>query len=68
MWEVPLETQQSEAVTKNILEQTSKPELVHYLHAELLSPTTGSLLKTIKGLLKTWSGLTEKPIKSRIEK
>ena len=27
MWEVPLETQQSESVTNNILEQTYKPEL-----------------------------------------
>ena len=27
MWIVPLETQQSEAVRNNILEQTTKPEL-----------------------------------------
>ena len=45
MWEVPLETQQSEAVTNNNLSETTKPELAQYLHATLFSPTTVSLLK-----------------------
>ena len=40
MWEVTLETQQSEVVANNILSQTSKSELAHDLHAELLIPTT----------------------------
>ena len=69
MWEVPLEIQQSEAVTNNIMAQTSKPELSHYLYAALFSQTTASLPKVIKqGLLRTWQGLTEKLIKRHIEK
>ena len=49
--------------------QTSKPELVKYLHAEIFSPTTAILLKAIKqGFLKTWPGLTEKLIKKHLEK
>ena len=58
MWEVPLETQQPAAVTNKILVQTSKPELVQYLHAALFIKTTASLIKAIKqGFLKTWPGL-----------
>ena len=69
MWEVPLETQQSEAVTNNIMDQTYKPELLQYLHAALFSPTTASLLKTIKQVfLQNFPGLTEKLIKKHIEK
>ena len=53
MWEVPLGPQQSENVVNKILAQTSKPELAHYLHAALLSPTTASLIKAVKqGFLK----------------
>ena len=64
MWEVPLETQKSEALTKHIMAQTSRLELAKYLHTALLCPTTASLLKAIKqGFLKTWPGLTEKLIK-----
>ena len=60
MWEVPLETQQSEFVVKNIMAQTTKPELVQYHHAALFIPKLESLLKAIKqGFLKTLSGLTE---------
>ena len=62
MWEVPLETQQSEFVTNNILAQTSKPKLAQYLYAELFIPTTASLLKFIKHVfLTTGQVLTEKP-------
>ena len=69
MWEVPLETQQSKSVTNNIMEQTSKLELAQYLYAALFSPTTASLLKSIKkGFLKTWPGLTEKIIQRHLEK
>ena len=69
MWEVPLETQQSEAVTNDIMAKTSKPELVQYLNTALFSPTTASLLNDIKqGLLKMWAGLTEKLTKRHIEK
>ena len=64
MWEVPLETQQAESMTNNIMEQTSKPELAQYLHAALFSPTKASLVKATKqGFLKTWPGLTETLIK-----
>ena len=60
MWEVPLETQQSEAVINNIMDQTTKPELAQYLHAALFIPTTASLIKAIKkGLLNTCPGLTK---------
>ena len=56
-------------VLKNILSQTSKPELSQYLHAALFSPTTASLLEAIKqGYLKTWPGLTEKLIKKHLDK
>ena len=48
MWEVPLETQQSESLTNNILSQTYKPLLANYLYAALFSPITASLLKAIK--------------------
>ena len=69
MWEVTLETQQSEVVTNNILYQKTKPELAQYLHAALLIPKTESLLKAIKqDLLKTWTGLTGNIIKKHIEK
>ena len=69
MWEVPLETKQSEAVPNNILDQTTKTELAQYLHVELFIPTTASLLKEIKqGFLKTWLGLTENIIKKDLEK
>ena len=37
LWEVPLDTQQSEYVTNIMLEQTSQPELAQYLHAALFS-------------------------------
>ena len=68
MWEVPLETQQSEFVVKNIMAQTTKPELVQYHHAALFIPTLESLLKAIKqGFLKTLSGLTENIIKNHLE-
>ena len=69
MWEVPLDTQQPEAAINSILAQTSKPELAQYLHAEILRPTTASLIKAIKqGFLKTWPGLTRKLIKRHLEK
>ena len=69
MLEVPLDSQQSEALTNNILEQTSKPELKKYLYAALFIPTAASLIKAIKkGFLKTWLGLTEKIIKRHLEK
>ena len=59
MWEVPLETQQSEDVTNNILDQATKLEPTQSLNAERFSPTTASLFKKTKqGLLKTWTGLT----------
>ena len=68
MWEFPLGTQKSENLVENILAQTSKPELAQYLHAEIFSPTTASILKAIKqGILKTWPGLTEKLIKKHLE-
>ena len=60
MWEVPLETQKSEAVINNIMAYTSKPEQAQYLHASLFIPTATSLLKAIKqGFLKTWPGLNK---------
>ena len=60
MWEVPLETQKSEAVINNIMAYTSKPEQAQYLHASLFIPTAASLLKAIKqGFLKTWPGLNK---------
>ena len=69
IYEVPLETQQSEYVINKILDQKNKPELVKYLHAELLIPTTAHIFKSIKQvLLKTWPGLTEKLIKKHLEK
>ena len=69
MWELPLGPQQSENVVNNILAKTSKPELEKYLHAELLSLTTESILKSIEqGFLKTWPGLTEKMIKKYLDK
>ena len=69
MWAVPLETKQSEDVTNNILEQTSKRELVQYIHVALLSPNTESLSKATKQrFLKTWPGITEKLIKSHLKK
>ena len=69
IWGVPLGTQQSENLVNNIMAQTSKPELAHYLHAALFSPTTASFLKAIKQVfLKTWPGLTEKFIKKHLEK
>ena len=43
MWEVPLETQQSEAVKNKIMAQTNKPELTQYLHAVLFNPKTAIL-------------------------
>ena len=68
MWEVPLETQQSEAVKNKILYQTTKPKLAQYLHAALFSPTTASTLKAIKqGFLKTWPSLTEKLTNKNLE-
>ena len=67
MWEVPLKTQQLEAVENNILDHITKPELAQYLHAALVIPTTASLLKEIKqAFLKTSSGLTEKIIKNNL--
>ena len=69
MLEVPLGPQQSENVVNNILSKNSKPELSHYLHAALFSPTIESILKAIKqGFLKTWTGLTEKIIKKHLDK
>ena len=69
IWEVTLETQQSEAVANNILAQTTKPELSQYLHVALFSPKTASLLKSIKqGFLKTWPGLKENLVKNHLEK
>ena len=61
--------QQLEHVVNKILVQTSKPELYQYLHAELFSPTTASLLKSIiQGFLNTWPGLTGKVIKKHLDK
>ena len=37
--------QQPEVVANDILSQRTKPELEQYLHAELFSPTSESLLK-----------------------
>ena len=69
MWGISLQTQQSEAVTNNIMDQTTKSELAQYLHAVLFSLTTSILLKAIKqGLLKTWTGLTENLIKKHLGK
>ena len=69
MWEVTLKKKQSEAVTNNIMSQTTKPELAQYRHISLFIPTTGSLLKSIKkGFLKTWPGLTKNLIKKNLEK
>ena len=63
------EKKQSEAVTNNIMSQTTKPELAQYRHISLFIPTTGSLLKSIKqGFLKTWPGLTKNLIKKNLEK
>ena len=68
MWDVPLEIQQPEVVTNNILAQKSKPEISNYLFTALFSPTTASLLKARKQvLLKTWPDLIEKLIKRHIE-
>ena len=67
MWEVPLETQQSEAVTRNILDQKTKPELAQFLNTALFSLTTASLRKAIKqGSLKNCPGLTEKLINNHL--
>ena len=69
MWEVPLETQQSNIVVDNILAQTTKPELVQYFHVALFSLTSRTLLKSIKlGYLKTRPGLTEGLVKMNLEK
>ena len=69
MWEVTLETQQSETMVNNIMAHTNKPELSKYLPAALFSPTTARLLKVIKqGFLKIWPGLTEKLTKKNLEK
>ena len=66
---MPLGPQQPENLVNKILEQNPKPELAHYLHAVLFSPTTPSLLKAIKqSFLKTWLGLTEKLIKKHLDK
>ena len=68
MWEVPLETQQSEVVENNIPAKKHKPELSHYIYAAHLSPTTSSLLKEIKlGFLKNYPGLIEKLIKNHLK-
>ena len=67
MGEVTLEIQQSEAVTNNILDRKTKPELAQYLHAAFSCPTTPSLLKEIKlGFLMAWLGLTENLIKKHL--
>ena len=59
MWEVPLETQQSNIVVDNILVQTTNPELVQYFNAVLFSQATTRLPKAIKlGYLKTCPGIT----------
>ena len=56
-------------MVNNILAQTSKLELSQYLHAEIFSPTTSSLLKEIRQVfLKTLSGLKEKMIQKHHEK
>ena len=69
MWGVPIENQQPESVINNILDQTPKPELAHYLHASIFSPTASSIIKSIKlGFLKMWPGLTKKLIKRHLEK
>ena len=69
MWEVPLESQQSENLVNNIMSQTSKPELARYLHAALFISTAASILREIKqGFLKAWPGLTEKLIKKHLDK
>ena len=68
MWEVTLETQQSEVVANKILARATKPELAQYLNTTLFIPTAASLLKEIKnGFLKTWPDLTEMLIKNNIE-
>ena len=54
---------------KNILAQTTKPELAKYFDATIFIPTKTSLLEVIKqGLLKTWTELTEGLIKKHLEK
>ena len=54
VWEVTLETKQSEIVENNMLAHTTKPELTQYFHVALFRPTTGSLLKAMKqDFLKT---------------
>ena len=60
MWKVTLETQQSETVVNNILDQTNKLEPAQYLHAELFITTLASLIKAIKkGFMKIWPGIIE---------
>ena len=69
MGEVTLEIQQSEAVTNNILDRKTKPELAQYLHVALFRPATARLLKEIKqGFLEIWPGLTENLINNDIKK
>ena len=46
-WEVSLDTQQSNIVVNNILDQTTKSELSQYFHAPVFRPTTTSPLKAI---------------------
>ena len=54
MWEVLLETKQSEVEENNIMEHTTKTKLAQYLHESLFSPKTAIILKTIKqGFLNT---------------
>ena len=52
MWEVPILTNQFKAQTtatvRNILSQTTKPELTNYYHAALFISSNTSLLKLIK--------------------
>ena len=69
MGEVPLETQQSEAVINNNISQTTKLELAHYLRETIFISTISSLLKEVKqSFLKTSSGLTENLIKNHCKK
>ena len=54
MWEVPRETQPSEIVENDIMDQTTKTELAQYLHATIFIPEKSSLFEaTKKGFLNT---------------
>ena len=69
MWEVPLDTQQSNIMVNNILVETTKPELSLYFHAALSIPMKTSLLKSINmSYLNTLPGPTNRFIKKHLDK